>query len=79
MIRNPVHPALLNLEPVRNKPDYANAAKHWACCTNQIYKNYSFTTGVMNLRPAWLFLMGRIRIFVTQFKVQNRVETKLTN
>ena len=36
-------------------------------------------TGVGNLRPAgqmrpaWTFDMARIRIFVTQFRVQNRV------
>jgi len=38
-----------------------------------------FRTGIGNLRPdgqtrpAWTFDMARIRIFVTQFRVQNRV------
>jgi len=29
-----------------------------------------------NLRPAWTFDMTRIRIFVTQFRVQDHVKTK---
>jgi len=33
--------------------------------------------GVGNLRPAWSFDMARIKIFVTQFKVQDRIKTKL--
>jgi len=36
-----------------------------------------FNPGVVNLRSAWTFDMARIRIFVTQFVVQDRVKTKL--
>jgi len=42
-----------------------------------------FRTGEGNLppsgqmRPAWTFDMARIKIFVTQFRIQNRVKTKL--
>jgi len=35
------------------------------------------TAGVGNLWPAWTSDMVRIRISFTQFRVQNRVETKL--
>jgi len=33
--------------------------------------------GLGNLRPAWTFDTARIRIFVTQVRVQHRVKTKL--
>jgi len=45
--------------------------------------NWASTAGVGNLRPTdqmrptWTLDIARIRIFVTPFKVQNRVKTKL--
>jgi len=36
-------------------------------------------TGVGNLRPVLTLDMACIRIFVTQFRVQNRVKTKIHN
>jgi len=41
-------------------------------------KTKNVTPGVEeNLRPAWTFDMTRIRIFVIQVRVQDRVKTKL--
>ena len=41
------------------------------------WSRWSRATGVGNLWPAWTFDMARIRIFFTQFRVQNRVKSKL--